>query len=367
MQSIPRILVNLLVKLKTLVNLLVKPTESGQGGPSGPGPRTDGQPPRAWQPSPTKPPRDPPRPWQSLGWPRRPGPPSLGVGDALSRGNAGHPYSFPRQVPPQMAPQILGDHQRFSQGLLPIFRTFLGVILVIVEFYSHDYLFTYMFFSQNSSRFTSNISKDTSKIIPWKNIEIKQPTYMQTNPRLSVNLLVILSILVNLLVKSTQNDTPKVWGPWGGSTPTQPLRSLSQAVQGCHGALGPGKYTRERLVPLGVGENRTLSPSGQSPWSISLPRMAPVVLGLLGFARMFPRICWDIYWKCHRDLPIFRTFLGGYSHTTSYFTWCYYNMHVFFFRGSSNRGITRSKEQPRWHPYMGERGRFVSKFSQFYQ
>ncbi len=72
-----------------------------------------------------------------------------------------------------MAPPNTRGPLEVLVGPFTDFSDFLGRLLVIVEFYSHDYLFTYMFFSQNSSRFTSNISKDTSKIIPWKNIEIK--------------------------------------------------------------------------------------------------------------------------------------------------------------------------------------------------
>ena len=56
---------------------------------------------------------------------------------------------------------------------------------------------------------------------------------MHSNPRTSVNLLVILvQTLVNLLVKLTK------------------LR-----LGGCHRGLGSGEYTRERLVPLGVAKN----------------------------------------------------------------------------------------------------------------
>ncbi len=65
------------------------------------------------------------------------------------------PLPVPYVCPSQDGPPILGVLCRaIPSRLLPIFTDFsdfLGRLLVIVEFYSHDHLFTYMFFFQKSS------------------------------------------------------------------------------------------------------------------------------------------------------------------------------------------------------------------------
>ena len=93
--------------------------------------------------------------------------------------------------------------------------------------------------------------------------------------------------------------------------------------------------------PLGIRSGRLLLPKGQTLWGC-FPQMAPLILGLLGFAGSIPR-CARIYSllitssipvSLYRFLPIFLTFLGEYSYTTI----SLYD-HCFFFR---NRPLEES-------------------------
>ena len=164
-----------------------------------------------------------------------------------------------------------------------------------------------------------------------------------------VNLLAILvRILANLLVKPAELG---LRGPSG-------LR-----VRGIHS----GEARTQPEEPWALGQPPAVA-TGCRKWAspllpllrlmMRLTRLTRVLLELPGILLGISPDLLGFYWNITRIstreftrnllvtgvdrlLPIFRTFLGGYSHITNYFTWCYYNMHVFFFRGSSNRGITR--------------------------
>ncbi len=68
----------------------------------------------------------------------------------LCRGGSVSPLPVPYVCPSQDGPPILGVLRRaFYYRFLPIFRTFLGDLVgrfVVLEFYSHDYLSTRLFF-----------------------------------------------------------------------------------------------------------------------------------------------------------------------------------------------------------------------------
>ena len=71
------------------------------------------------------------------------------------RGSAGSSHmSISLGNPPRWPPYIYGSRRAFYYRFLPIFRTFLGDLVgrfVVLEFYSHDYLSTRLFFFQNST------------------------------------------------------------------------------------------------------------------------------------------------------------------------------------------------------------------------
>ncbi len=88
--------------------------------------------------------------------PRPMAPPCWGGGDTLSRGSHGGVNVSPCS-PRYVLPDARGPLEvlvGLSSRLLPSFTDFsdfLGRLLVVAEFYSHDYLFTYMLFFQESS------------------------------------------------------------------------------------------------------------------------------------------------------------------------------------------------------------------------
>ncbi len=99
-----------------------------------------------------------------------------------------------------------------------------------------------------------------------------------------------------------------IGGAMGGLTPLQSL------LPGCippprEGCLVPGLFPREpslwvpmETIPRGANPQRG-NPSGGFPEQ-SLPQMAPLILGLLGFAREYS---WSL---CYRFSPIYTDFLG---------------------------------------------------------
>ncbi len=118
-------------------------------------------------------------------------------------------------------------------------------------------------------------------------------------------------ILVNLLAKPTRTPIGIYRGGHGGADPPT---SLSQAVfpppkEGVPWALGRGKPSSgdaETHTPRGtypLGQTQRGNPFGGVSPRI-LPQVAPLILGLLGFAGS---VSWSLW---YRFSPIYMDFLG---------------------------------------------------------
>ena len=125
-----------------------------------------------------------------------------------------------------------------------------------------------------------------------------------------INLLVKLTrILANLLVKPTRmNPHSILGGAMGGADPPyEPSpRLYSPPGRGVHGVQSGSPSLWVPWEPHPRGKPKGQPPAGGFPLGVVLPRMAPLILGLLGFARSIPSIVTDFY-------RFFQTFLGEYS------------------------------------------------------
>ena len=96
---------------------------------------------------------------------------SLCLGNTLARRLAGsYLPTIPWCILPDGPPNTRGPLEVLV-GPFTDFSDFLGRLLVIVEFYSRDYLFTYMFFFQNSSKFTGILTNITSTFADNRRID----------------------------------------------------------------------------------------------------------------------------------------------------------------------------------------------------